>query len=50
MARNIKAIDKADFVRRLSGLLFTNPVNTIDGYTDQIERVMIELLYLVAYL
>ena len=47
LAINIKAIDKVDFVRRLRGSSpFTNPANTIDGYTDQIERLMKRLCYL----
>ena len=49
MARNIKTIEKADFVCCLHGsALFTN--NTVDGYTDQIEKVMTERLDSIALL
>ena len=49
MARNIKVIDKADFLRRLRGSpLFTNPANTVDGYTDRIERMTSEFLDAIA--
>ena len=49
MARNINAIDKADFVLCLRGsLLFTNLALTVDGYTDQTERVTTELLDSIA--
>ena len=47
--RNIKAIDKVDFVRRhRESSLFTGPAITVDAFTDQMERVTTELLDAVA--
>ena len=48
-ARNIKAIDKVDFARRLrESSLFIDPTITVNAFTVQMERVTTELLDAVA--
>ena len=49
MARNNKAIDRADFERRLlNSPIFTNPAVTTEEFLSQIEREVTVILDVVA--